>query len=276
MKLCGHTMGMPEMDIFEAISFCASIGLDGIEVRCAENGQMHLEALTSDDVRRIRDHAQAESVEFACLTPYYRDFMDEAAEKASLEGYRIACDIARQLDCPTVRAISGQWPQDDFERDEVFERTVEGTREAGAIAADCGVVLGVETHRGQLAWSAAEAVEFVEAIDHEAVGVLYDAYWVHVRGEEPVDKAVEMLAPWIVHVHAKDCAREDDGGTHTTLIGEGEMDWCEIIERLNGIGYDGWISDEYEKFWHPERLPDPEVGMKHNADALRRCIAAGS
>lgn len=273
MKLCGHTMGMPEMDIFESISFCAEIGLEGIEVRCADNGQMHLEALDADNVGRIREQGLAHGVEFACLTPYYRNFMDDEATEASLDGYRTACAVAAQLDCPTVRAISGQWPQEDHEREEVFERTVEGTREAGAIAARHGVVLGVETHRGQLAWSATEALEFVEAVDHEAVGVLYDAYWVHVRGEESADEAMEMLAPWIVHVHAKDCARDTDGSTHTTLIGAGEMDWEEIIEKLRDIGYDGWISDEYEKFWHPERLPDPEEGMRHNAQVLRRYIA---
>ncbi len=38
------------------------------------------------------------------------------------------------------------------------------------------------------------------------------------------------------------------------------------------IGYDGYISDEYEKFWKPD-LPEPEVGMKRNAEVLRRCLA---
>lgn len=273
MRLCGHTMGMPGKDIFESISFCAELGLDGIEVRCAENGQMHIEALTDDEMAGIREHAQAEGISFACLTPYYRDFMDDAAAEATLEGYRIACEIARELGCPTVRAISGQWPQEGRERAEVFERTVAGMQEAAVIAADNGVRLATETHRGQLTWSAAEAVEFAEAVGHEAVGVLYDAYWVHVRGEESFEEAVEMLAPWIVHVHAKDCARDDDGSSHTTLMDEGEMDWGGIIRQLKGIGYEGWISDEYEKIWHPERLPEPEVGMKHNAEALRRHIA---
>lgn len=272
MKLAGHTMGMPGKDIFESISFCAQIGLDGIEVRCAENGQMHLEALEPDDVSRIRDHALAEGVEFACLTPYYRDFMTEEAKAATLDGIRLACGIARELNCPTVRAIAGQWPLEGHERAEVFARTVSGMKEAGLIAMDNGVRLACETHRGYLTWSAQEAVEFVGAVDMDSVGILWDHYWVHVRGQETLDQALSLISPWLLHVHAKNVARDDEGAPHATLLAEGELDWCLIVNHLKAIGYEGYISDEYEKFWHPERFPEPEVGMRANAELLRECI----
>lgn len=272
MKLCGHTMGMPDMDIFEAISFCAELDLHGIEVRCAEDGQMHLEALSGDDVRSIRDHARAEGIEFACLTPYYRDFMTDEAAEATLDGYRLACGIARDLGCPTVRAISGSWPQEGYEYEEVFERTALGLREAGRIADEHGVTLAVETHGGQVAFSATETVEFVEAVDHPAVGVLWDPYWVHVRGEESLGQMLSLLSPWIRHVHAKNVRFDDGGERHTVLVDEGELDWREIVAGLSAIGYEGYISDEYEKFWHPDELPSTEEGMAHNARVLRECL----
>ncbi len=273
MKLAGHTMGMPGMDIFESISFCRQLGLDGIEVRCAENGQMHLEALSADDTARIRDHAQAEGIEFACLTPYYRDFMTPEAAEATLDGYRLACEIARALSCPVVRAISGVWPQEGHERQEVFDRTVAGMKRAAVIAADRGVTLAVETHGGQLAFSARETLEFVEAIDHPSVGVLWDPYWVRVRGEETVAQTLDLISPWIVHVHAKNVRFGADGSRHTVLLNEGELDWCAIVAGLAAIGYEAYISDEFEKFWHPEELPEPEVGMARNRDVLRECLA---
>ncbi|MGC9319954.1 MAG: sugar phosphate isomerase/epimerase family protein [Armatimonadota bacterium] len=272
MKLCGHTMGMPNRDIFESISLCAQIGYDGIEVRCAENGQMHLEELSPDEIQRIKQHAEDEGVEFACLTPYYRDFMIEATKAATLDGYRLACGIARELACPLVRAISGTWPNENFSREEVFARTVSGMKEAALIADHNGVRLAVETHRGQLTWSAAETLEFVEAVDHPAVGVLYDAYWVEVRGEEDLGQQISMLSPWIIHVHAKNVRYDDEGEAHATLLDEGEMDWCQIITLLDAIGYDGYISDEYEKLWRPAQFPEPEVGMKRNHEVLRECL----
>ena len=272
MKIAGHTMGMPKLDIFEAISFCAEIGYDGIEVRCAENGQMHLEALTPDEIARIRDHATEKGVQFACLTPYYRDFMTDAATSATLDGIRLACGIARGLGCPTVRAIAGQWPLEGHERTEVFARTVSGMKEAGLIAMDDGVRLACETHKGYLTWSAQEAVEFVTAVDMDSVGILWDHYWVHVRGEETLDEAVGMLTPWLLHVHAKNVKYDAEGNPHAVLLNEGELDWCLIINRLKTFGYEGYISDEYEKFWRPEEFPEPEVGMKANAELLRECI----
>ncbi len=273
MKLAGHTMGMPGMDIFESITFCRELGLDGIEVRCAEDGQMHLEALSADDISRIRDHALAEGVEFACLTPYYRDFMTPEAAEATLDGYRLACGIARELNCPIVRAISGVWPQEGRERQEVFDRTVAGMKQAAVIAEDSGVVLAVETHGGQLAFSAMDTFEFVEAIGHPSVGVLWDPYWVHVRGEETVAETLNLISPWIVHVHAKNVRFDAEGTRHTVLLDEGELDWCEIVAGLAAIDYDAYISDEFEKFWHPEELPEPEVGMARNRDVLRDCLA---
>ncbi len=273
MKLAGHTMGMPGMDIFGSISFCAQIGFDGIEVRCAENGQMHLEALTADDVARIRDHAQAEGVEVACLTPYYRDFMTEEATSATLDGFRLACRIARELSCPLVRGIAGQWPMGEHERSEVFARTVAGMKQAGAIAEDHGVQIACETHKGYLTWSAREMAELVGAVDMDAVGVLWDHYWVTVRGEDTLDEALSLLSPWLLHVHAKQLVHDPDGSPHAAMVAaEGEIDWRLLVNRLKAVGYDGYISDEYEKFWHPDRYPDPEIGMKQDADFLRACI----
>ncbi len=267
MKLAGHTMGTPKKDIYEAIDFFAEIGLDGIEVRCAENGHMDVETIGEREVGRILAHAEAAGIEFACLTPYYRDFMTPETTERTLIGYQRACKVAQALSCPTVRAISGVWPQEGYERAEVFARSVEGTRRGGDIATEYGVQLAVETHGGQLTWTAAEALEFIEAIDHPAVGVLWDHYWVRAAGKESFEEAIALLGPHIRHVHAKNI--QFTGDTHeTVLIDEGELDWAAIIAALADIGYDGFVCDEYEKFWRPH-LPEPEIGMKHNAEVLR-------
>lgn len=264
-------MGMPDKDIYESISFCADLGLDGIEVRCADNGQMDLDTISDQKIARIAEHAENEGIEFACLTPYYRDFMTDEAARESLAGYRNACRIAQALECPLVRCISGVWPQEGYEREKVFRRQVAGVAQAAEIASEYGITLAVETHRGQVTFSADEAVEFVEAVDHPQVAVLWDVFWTYVAGEETVDEALQMLAPHIVHVHAKNIQCDEDGEYETVILDEGELDWCQIIQGLDDIGYTGYISDEYEKFWRPE-MPEPEVGMKRNYEVLSGCL----
>lgn len=272
MKLCGHTMGTPDKDIFEAISFFAELGLDGIEVRCADNGQMDIETVTDDEVARIADHAGAEGLAVACLTPYYRDFTTPEATEATLAEYRRACEIAQALGCGLVRAISSGWPIAGFERADIFERAVAGMKRAGDIAADHGVALAVETHARQLTFSARESAEFVQAIDHPAVGVLWDCFWTYAAYRISVQDALALIGPHIIHVHAKNVKHDEEGGLETTLLDDGELDWREIVAGLASIGYSGYISDEYEKFWKPE-MPEPEIGMARNAEVLRDCMA---
>ncbi len=272
MKLCGHTMGTPDKDIFEAISFFAELGLDGIEVRCADNGQMDIETITDDEVARIGDHARAEGLAVACLTPYYRDFTTPEATEATLLGYGRACEIAQGLDCGLVRAISSAWPAGNIERAEMFDLATTGMKRAGDIAADHGVALAIETHSGQLTFSAAESAEFVQAIDHPAVGVLWDCFWTYAADRISVQDALTLIGPHIIHVHAKNIKHDEEGGRKTTLLDDGELDWCEIVAGLAGIGYTGYISDEYEKFWKPE-MAEPEIGMARNAEVLRDCLA---
>ena len=223
MKLCGHTMGTPDKDIFEAISFFAELGLGGIEVRCADNGQMDLETITDDEVARIADHARAEGLAVACLTPYYRDFTTPEATEATLLGYRRACEIAQALGCGLVRAISSGWPIEGFERADIFERAVAGMKRAGDIAAARGVRLAIETHLGQLTFSADEAAEFVQAIDHPAVGVLWDYFWTYVADRISVRDALALIGPHVIHVHAKNIKFDEEGGRETTLLDDGEL-----------------------------------------------------
>jgi len=265
-------MGTPKLNIFEAISFFAELGLQGIEVRCADNGQMNLETITDDEVSRIAEHAQAQGIAIACLTPYYRDFTTPEATEQTLASYRRACAVAQALGCGLVRAISSNWPIEGMTRAELFERAVAGMRRAGDIAADHGVRLAVETHFGQLTFTAAESAEFVQAVDHPAVGVLWDHYWTYVAERISVADALDLIGPYVVHVHAKNVRFDAAGNRETVLLDEGEIDWCVVVRALAAIGYEGYICDEYEKFWRPEELPEPEIGMKRNAELLRACL----
>ena len=278
MKLCGHTMGTPGLDIFGAIDLFAELGLQGIEVRCAQDGHINLQTLTEDEARQIRDHAEARGVNVACLTPYYKNFSSEGAAQATLAGFRAAVQAANWLDCRIVRAMSGVWPMEGREKADVRARTIAGMRQAGDIAAEAGIKLAVENHIGTLTMGAEETARFVEAVDHPHVGILLDFYWNLMAGDDVaafgefgnVAKAIGIQAPWILHCHVKNLVWE--GGEHrTVLLDEGIIDWREVVAHLCKAGYEGYLSDEYEKHWKPE-LPEPEVGMRRNVEYLRGCL----
>jgi sugar phosphate isomerase/epimerase len=56
------------------------------------------------------------------------------------------------------------------------------------------------------------------------------------------------------------------------IIGDGCLPWAEILPELARVGYDGWLSLEYERRWYPEQLPPAEVGMRAGAERIRQIL----
>lgn len=273
MKLCGHTMGTPGMDLFRALAFFAEIGCEGIEVRCARDGQIDPESADEAFLDRASEAAGSAGVRFACLTPYYRNFVDPDAREREMEGMRRTIDIAARLGCPLVRAYGGILPPAGLSHAETWERTVSGLREAADYAGERGVGLAIETHGGSLTLTASQAAEMARDLDRANVGILFDYVWVYLAGEETLAEAVDRCAPWIRHAHVKDCVVDRLANrTSPRLYGEGEIDLPGLVQALKATGYEGYLSDEYEKFWHPE-LPEPEVGMLQDARYLRSLLS---
>ena len=271
MKLCGHTMGTPGLDLFASIALFRSLGLEGIEVRCADNG--HLNPETADPVLlcHLAAAAHEAGVPIVCLTPYYRDYSTPEAAAAALDGMHLTCRAAEMLDCSLVRATGGQWPLPGRDRQDVWEHTVRGLQAAADIAIQHGVRLALENHSGTLTQTAADTVAMVRQVARPNFGILMDHYWVVAAGQEDPLEAVRLQAPYVLHCHCKGLVRRPDGQPQAGFLDEGEIDWAPVLAVLREHGYGGYLSDEYEKFWRPE-LPEPEIGMRRNAEYLRRLL----
>ena len=53
------------------------------------------------------------------------------------------------------------------------------------------------------------------------------------------------------------------------IVGEGVIAWPEILKLVKQHGYDGWLSMEYERRWHPDDIPDASIGMKKGAEYIK-------
>lgn len=272
MKLCGHTMGTPDKGIFEAIEFFARLGYEGIEIRCAADGHLDPEITDLFRVEMIAEAAHRAGLRIVCLTPYYKDFVTPEAAEASLEGLHKTFKLAQDLECRLVRVIGGVWPQTRWDKEYVWERTALGLQQAADIAIQYGVRLVLENHAGTLTQTAADTVAMIQAIERPNVGILLDYFWLVAAGQEDPLEAVRLQAPYVLHCHCKGLKRLPDGAVQATFLDEGEIDWLPVLQILKEYGYQGYLSDEYEKFWRPE-LPPPEEGMARNAAYLRACLA---
>ena len=130
----------------------------------------------------------------------------------------------------------------------------------------------LETH-GDFA-TADAARGLLEQAGGEGLGLVWDpANAFSEFGEQP-EPALAALGPLVRHVHLKDVRRPPDGRVPwpPALPGEGDFPGARALAALAGAGYDGWVSFEWEKRWHPE-IEEPEAALprfvRWAADALR-------
>lgn len=273
MLYCGHTMGVPGMDLPDALRLFRRLGYDGIEVRCAADGQIDPERIDERKLEALAASAEGLGMRYACLTPYYRDFFGPAAAE-SVSGLLRVVQIARILRCPLVRTYAGiDPPPSDWTRDRAWTRTVETLRRVADAAGELGIGLCVETHDGSLTQRSGEILSLVDAVGRANVGILFDYAWVWDAGETDAARVVRDLAPHVRHCHYKDWKIEQgaDGCRvrRAVLMGRGDIPWPAAFQALERCGYRGFCSDEYERYWHPEDLPPAETGMRANLEYVK-------
>ncbi|MBQ2716111.1 MAG: sugar phosphate isomerase/epimerase, partial [Clostridia bacterium] len=130
-------------------------------------------------------------------------------------------------------------------------------RKVTEYAATLGIRTCSENH-GQIAQDSYRVEKLFNAVGHENYGLLVDMGNFACVDEDSA-MAVSRLAPYAVHVHAKDWfVHEFDEdfatGYHTRgcrklvgcAVGEGDIPVKRCIAILKKAGYDGYVSIEYE------------------------------
>lgn len=95
---------------------------------------------------------------------------------------------------------------------------------------------GLEVNRPLIA-TPGDALRFVAAVDHPAVGVLFDAYHAAMIGRDPGDEFARV-ADRVGHVQYADCPGRGDPGS-------GRIDLAGFVNRLAARGYDGYVGLEF-------------------------------
>lgn len=111
-------------------------------------------------------------------------------------------------------------------------------------ASEKNIILLLET--GQE--TAQELRHFLEKLDHPAVGVNFDpANMILYDKGDPVE-AVQMLSPWVKHIHIKDAIRTKQPGTWGTEVpwGDGKVGSERFLNALKEIGFEGALAIERE------------------------------
>lgn len=260
MKFSIFTVMLPEWDPPTAVRKLKEYGYDGVEWRVTNtrpearaekpsywgNNACTIELDTilerAEDIRAMTAEAGLETAALAG----YRGVDDQVATEKILEAAKI-------MGAPLVRA--GVPVYDGKVRyDELFAKTRKNYEKMSEKALQAGVKICLETHMNQIASSASAARRLVDGLDPKAVGVIYDPGNMVTEGHEKTEMGLEILGPYLAHVHAKNGAwvRKEDvsAGEHpwtpgfASALDEGFVDWSKVLAALKAFGYDGYISFE--------------------------------
>lgn len=273
MKIAGHTMGVPELTIFESIEFMARAGFDGIEVRFTSDAQLdpspgplRINRVRPDLIERTRRALADAGIELVVLSGYHGDFSTADATREHSEAIRREIEIAADLECPLLRVMGGAyssfWRGSRSHRD-MEKHTADQLHALGEYGASKGVCIVLETHASTMIETARSARYLIELIDSPAVRLTYDQDQLDRNGGEEPEEAVEMLAPYIRHVHLCPFRFERKGDTE-----RGQR----VVRALAKAGYDGYLADEYPRHGGAP-VPPADEQMPADLKTLREWLA---
>jgi L-ribulose-5-phosphate 3-epimerase len=96
--------------------------------------------------------------------------------------------------------------------------------------------------------TAVELRQFLEELNHPALGVNFDPANMILYDKDSPTEAVQTLAPWIKHIHIKDALRTQTPGTWGVEVpwGTGQVGGTEFLKALKQINFAGALAIERE------------------------------
>jgi len=270
MKLAFSTLGCPNYELEDVLRAAREYGFEGVELRALGGG---LDLLARPEfapaaIEGTRRRLEGRGLTVCCVdTSCVFHDRDAGGRRRQVEVALRHCELAAALGSPLIRVFPDKiQPGATREETRLF---IAESLHAVAERAPAGVRVGLETH-GDFA-AAHEAVEIVGLAEHPNVAVIWDVANSLAAGSA-VGEAARDVAPHLAHVHLRD-ARPVEGREHwlPVLAGRGRVPFGAAFEALRSVGYEGFVSFEWEKYWNPE-IEEPEVALPDFATAAGRLL----
>lgn len=276
MKLSTSTLGCLQWDLPTLIARLREYGFDGVDLRGFQQNLKLWETPEfssgiSTTAARLRDAGLAVSCISSgiCLTHGKPAKVAEADE----ELLRTA-EICASLGCGQIRVFGGDLrlfdkAASEADRDRITSHAAECcARLAGKARSIAPVDILVETHDS---WAdSRHLADLLGRVNREDVGCCWDVKHTWWIAKETAERTWGRLGRWVRNTHWKDVRRHRgsnegfrlDLKEHGMLVpmGEGILPAADACDLLAGSGYDGWLTLEWEKLWHPH-IAEPETAF---------------
>jgi sugar phosphate isomerase/epimerase len=269
MKLAFSTLGCPHWELSDIARAARDYGYEGVELR-ALGGSLDLlnrPELSDSNIGNTRAWLAEHGISICCVDTSCV-FHERNERREQVEVALRHCELAARLSAPLIRVFPDKI-QPGATREETRDLIVECLLDVATCAPD-GVRVCLETH-GDFA-RAETTAEIVKLTAHPKVAIIWDVSNSFAAGDL-IEQAARVVSPYLAHVHLRD-ARPVEGEEHwrPVLAGCGEVSFLSAVKALQANGYEGYVSFEWEKYWHPE-IEEPEIALPDFAQAVRPLLS---
>lgn len=253
--------GQHRLSVVEFLHKAAALGYPAVEIA---GKRPHLSVLDYPDdasLAEIRRTAERRGIEIATLAGYTDFTVGRHAVEVPFVEMQIhyvahLARIARALGAKAVRVFSGYMTEAaSYQAD--WNQCVRALREAAAVAADQGVLLGVQNHH-DIGAGAEAFEELLDEVGHPNLRAMFDPWAVALHGGDLYESA-RRLASRMIQTTLADYVRLprfryrpalvnyeplDPPAVRAVPLGEGFIDFPAFFAGLKDGGFDGYVAYE--------------------------------
>ncbi|MFP6558962.1 sugar phosphate isomerase/epimerase family protein [Paraburkholderia sp. B3] len=242
-----HTVGLPRRSLKDVIKAVKDAGYAGIELN-AETlpwAEAHITPATPkeerEDIRRAIASAKLKVPAIGAHIPMLHP--EEALRRQAIDFMKGCNDLAVEMGSSYVHVLSGPLAA-NTSREIAWGWFADAIGELVEHASERDVQLGIEAIAGHIFHSAKDYARLASDLPGVPFKINFDPSQIVVQGASPFE-IVDRFADRIAHVHMKDGSGRFPDFAFPPL-GEGEIDFKALVDRLRDAGYDGALSIEYE------------------------------
>jgi hexulose-6-phosphate isomerase len=242
------------MPIEQRLEVARAAGFEGVEVNLEPGEAVTLDS-TVDDLASIRAKVESNGLVISAVYsrlqwsfPITSQVKDKRArgqaiiEQLVKAAPTLGTDVVLTLPGAVDNSLFAADPE-IVAYDSAYSTAQEVLRAiARGAAANAGVILAVENTWNKFLLSPLEFRRFIDEIDSPLVGVYFDVGNA-LRTGVPQDW-IRILGNSIKRVHLKDFRTSVGNINGFVNLLEGDVEWPAVIDSLQGIGYDSWLTAE--------------------------------
>ena len=176
----------------------------------------------------------------------------------AIERIKSHIKFAKELNSMVIIGLIRGFKDKDTSVEQTERWLIEALRECAVVDESVKLIIEpINRYESDLICTVQEGMDILEKVEYQNVGLLLDSF--HMNIEEPsIYKSIEMAKDRLYHFHIADSNRWYPGAGH--------INFPKIIETLNEVNYEGFVSAEILPY------PDPDIAAKNTIDYMRKLI----